>query len=85
MHDQREKLPTGARDFALADWHYDISHRQCPHDSWLEYFSVREVSSGQRNQIRSTELTAHFLSAYHDGHFDLVYHGISSYGLELAN
>lgn len=84
LHGHAKEFPTGARDFALAAWHYDLSDRQCPHDSWLECVTVREISTGKRDEIRSTELTARFLSAYHDAHFDLVYDGVSTYALELA-
>jgi hypothetical protein len=84
LREQGDKLPSGVREFACATWHYDITHHQCPHDSWLEHYVVREISSGARDHIRSTEITARFLNAYHDGHFDLVYHGVSSYALELS-
>jgi hypothetical protein len=77
-------FPSGARGFATASWHFDFKHPQCPHDSWLEELSIREIGSGPRHQVRSLGMTARFLGAYHDGYFDLRYEGVSSYLLKLS-
>jgi hypothetical protein len=61
------KFPAGARAFVCQDWHYDITHHQCPHDSWVEELVVRELSSAERHQNRCLAITARFLGAYHDG------------------
>jgi hypothetical protein len=84
LTDNAEKFPAGAREFALADWHYDREHHQCPHDSWLEFFNITEISSGERNEVRVVEITAKLFGAYHDGYFSLVYRDVSSYSLECT-
>lgn len=76
-----EKFPAGARDFATASWHYDTRHPQCPHDSWLEEFLVKELSSGDRKQVRWVQINIKCLGAYHDGYFELVYKNVSSYSV----
>jgi hypothetical protein len=78
-----DKFPPGAREFALAPWHFDMRHHQCPHDSWLEYFDIKEISSGKRNEIRVVEIRTRYLGSCHDGFFDLVYRGVSSYSMEF--
>jgi len=80
-----DNLPAGAREFALADWHYDFAHRQCPHDSWLEEFKIKEVSSGARSQVRWLEIATKFLGAYHDGYFNLNYRGVVAYSLKFGS
>jgi hypothetical protein len=77
-------FPSGARSFATANWHFDFKHSQCPHDSWLEEFSIREAASGRRRQVRSVGITAKFFGAHHDGYFDLLYEGVSSYSLKFS-
>lgn len=81
LRQHAKNMPSGARAFALADWHYNIRHHQCPHDSWLEYFTVKELSSGSRSQIRSIVIGARFLGAYHDLTFDIEYRGVKSYSI----
>jgi hypothetical protein len=75
------RLPEGARSFVLAPWHYDFTHRKCPHDSWLETVALRELSRSSRNEIRRLEISATFLGAFHDGVFDIVYRDVQSYSL----
>jgi hypothetical protein len=69
---QQHAFPRGAGDFALQPWHYDIKHHQCPHDSWLEEVSVREITKEQVSK-REVHIVARFLGAYHDGHFEFIY------------
>jgi len=75
------RLPEGARSFALAPWHYDFTHRKCPHDSWLETVALRELPEGSRKEIRRLEIAATFLGSFHDGVFDLIYRDVQSYSL----
>ena len=77
------RLPEGARSFASASWHYDLTHRKCPHDSWLETVALRELSQGSRKEIRRLEIVATFLGSFHDGVFDIVYRDVQSYSLVL--
>jgi hypothetical protein len=84
LNENAEKFPVGAREFALADWHFDIRHSKCPHDSWLEYFNIKEISSGKRHEVRVVEIRTKYLAGSHDGYFSLVYRGVSSYSMEFS-
>jgi hypothetical protein len=82
LRENADRLPAGARHFALAEWYFNREHSQCPHDSWLEELRLTEQASGQRRQIRSLLITARFLGAYHDGQFELVYKDVVKYSLQ---
>ena len=79
----RDRLPANAKLFAFLDGHYDISHQRCPHDSWVEFVSVREHSEGVRKQIRTLDIIAKFLNSYHDGFFEITYKNVKKYSLKL--
>jgi hypothetical protein len=83
LDEHAEKMPPGAREFAMADWHYDIGHHQCPHDSWLEAFSINENAGGVRHENSTVDIEASFLGSYHDGHFSLIYRDVASYSLQF--
>jgi hypothetical protein len=85
LGESADKFPIGAREFALADWHFDREHHQCPHDSWLEYLDIRELSSGKRNEIRVVEIDTKYFGAHHDGHFTLLYRGVVSYAISCCS
>jgi hypothetical protein len=78
-------FPPGAREFAQAHWHYDLKHRQCPHDSWLQELAVIISASGSREQIRSTDIKSKYLGAYHDGYHHIEYKAVSSHSIDMRN
>jgi|SRR5882724_1226479 len=80
----KDKLPQSTYQFATAEWHYDGLHHRSPHDGWLEFVTVREPSSGDRNQYRTIEIHIRLLAAYHDGYIDLSYFDVRSYSLTAA-
>lgn len=73
------KLKPSAREFALADWRYDFQDHKCPHDSWVEHLKIYETSSGERRQIRFTQIELKLLGAYHDGYLVLNYCNVQNY------
>jgi hypothetical protein len=75
------KLPAAARDFALADWHYDFRDHRAPHDAWVESVAVIETGSGERQENRSLDIKLRLLGAYHDGHIELEYKNVFRYNL----
>jgi hypothetical protein len=79
----KERLPPGAQGFMFAEGRYDISNPKCPHDSWLECMRIVESGVGDRNELRTLEINARFLGAFHDGWIDLSYKGVTSYSLGL--
>lgn len=81
VEEYKARFPDGAREFISQPWHFDIAHHQCPHDAWLENFTVREAGSGPKRP-RKIEMVFRFLGAYHDGYFELTYMDVSAYTLE---
>jgi hypothetical protein len=81
----REKLPTSAYQFAIAEWHYDPQYHECPHDAWVESLVIVEPFSGERREKRSLEINLRLLGAYHDGYIDIQYQGVESYLLETPS
>jgi hypothetical protein len=79
----KDKLPLGAKAFALAPWRYDMPDRRCPHDSWVESLVLDEVASAEDVAVRSLEVSARFFGAYHDWRFRLTYKDVQSYALKL--
>jgi hypothetical protein len=77
LDEERDRFPANAWSFALASWHYDMQHSQCPHDSWLESLDIQEGGAGKER--RRIQIAARFLGAYHDGSFELVYADVQSY------
>jgi hypothetical protein len=73
------RLPIAAREFALADWHYNHADHRCPHDSWLEDVNVWVAAMGDRREKRRAQIRSRFLGAYHDGYLELVYSDVSSF------
>lgn len=78
----KKQMSPSVQEYALADWHYDISDHRCPHDAWLEHITVREMASGDRSEIRSLEIEVRLLGAYHDGYIEFLYKEVESYCLD---
>jgi hypothetical protein len=84
LDEHASQFPPGAREFATAEWHYDIGERQCPHDSWLEEFSIKVASSGDRSEIRSAQIFSRYLGSYHDGYHNISYDDVVSYVADVS-
>lgn len=78
----RDRLPREAYEFAIADWHYDHHDHKCPHDCWLESFTIEEPSEGERHENRWNNIRTRYLGAYHDGHIEITYLNVHSYTLK---
>ena len=78
----KDKLPQSSADFAGAVWHYDTTHHQCPHDSWVESIEILEVATGTRGQIRSVEVSVKLLGAFHDGNAIIRYIDVVKYQVQ---
>jgi hypothetical protein len=75
----QDKFTRSAYQFASNPHHYDPSNHLSLHDAWLESFTVSEVATGERKQIRNIEITLCFLGPYHDFKFYLKYNSVSAY------
>lgn len=65
--------------FALADWYTNPADHRCPHDAWLESITISEPAEGERSEVRQTRIVVRLLGAYHDGHIEYEYTGVTKY------
>lgn len=85
LQNHRELFPKKAWEFAIADWHYDFSSHQSPHDAWVENLTILEPSSGSRSQYRAIGIVVRLRGSYHDGYIELRYKRVRSYALTLPH
>ena len=79
----RERFPPSAYDLAASVWYHDFSDHRCPHDAWLEQLTIRELGGDNRSESRHLEIVIRLLGAYHDGHIEFRYKGVTAYRCEL--
>jgi hypothetical protein len=78
------RLPSGARKYALAEWHCDPTDKRCIHDSWIEAVSVVEAGSGARKEKRAMGIVIRLLGAYQDRHMLLKFLKVRRYQAEYS-
>ena len=66
-------------DFSKEPWYHDFGDHRCPHDAWLDSIQILEPATGERHEIRKTEIIIRLLGAYHDGHIVFTYKDVISY------
>lgn len=76
------RLPAGARKYALAAWHCDITDHRCIHDASVEAISVVEAGSGNAGEKRAMGIVVRLLAAHHDRHLLLKATGVRRYTVE---
>lgn len=76
-----ERLPSKAREFALAPWHCDANDPRCLHDAWIETVDIKENSSGARHENRKSEISIRLLGAYHDRYLKLRFIDVRRYSM----
>lgn len=79
LENNKGSFPKSAYTLATSDWYYGSSDHKAPHDSWLEALTISESSSGERNEIRTVQITIKLLSAYHDGFIEFHYPEVTKY------
>jgi len=80
----RNEFPASAYGIATSDWYYDATDPRCPHDAWLESCVLNEISSGQREEVRTLSLSVRLLGAYHDRYIELRYPRVFSYSMSIS-
>jgi hypothetical protein len=73
-----DHLPTGAKEFVAADWHYNYMDPRCPHDSWLQSIEIQTDDS--REKIQAVEMR--LLGAFHDRLICFQYKGATDLSIE---
>jgi len=81
----RSVFPASAYKIATSDWYFNFNDRRCPHDAWLEAFSLHELSTGSRNESRMLSLSVRLLGAFHDRRIELRYPRIFSYNFNITH
>jgi hypothetical protein len=81
----KNKFPSSAYQLATSDWYFNFNDHRCPHDAWLESFTLSESSTGKRSEVRTLSLKVRLLGAYHDGHIELHYPKVLSYELNIEH
>ena len=82
LKDHQTDCPESAYKYATSDWWYDFENHRCPHDAWLEDLQIIERSSGDRHQVRWTDISIRLLGAYHDGIIELTYKNVKRYDIQ---
>jgi hypothetical protein len=77
----KDRFPPSAFSLATSDWYFARDVRS-PHDSWLQDLSCKEISSGDRNQVRLAEIQVELLASDHSGIIEFVYPKVFSYSLD---
>lgn len=75
----RNQLPAHVFAFASDSQYFDLGSHSSLHDAWLESFTVREDSSGERHEIRRMEVAISLLGPFHDRRIHLRYSGVTRY------
>ena len=83
----RDRLPPGALRLATADWYFNSSDHRAPHDARLDAVTVTESAAAGEppSAPRSVSIAVRLLGAYHDGHIELRYRGVTRYRIELRS
>lgn len=85
LEENRERFPSGAFEFAAADWHYSPEDHRCPHDSWIESLEVFEKADASDIQLRAVGIRLTLLGAYHDGRIEIFYSGVTNYNISFKS
>ena len=75
----RDRLLAHVFAFASDSRYFDLSSHSSLHDAWLESLTVREVASGERQEIRRMEVAISLLGPFHDRRIHLHYTGVTRY------
>lgn len=81
----KDRLPGHVYAFASGSQYFDLSSPSTLHDAWLESLVIRENATGERKQIRRTEIDICLLGAFHDRRIRLHYTEVSGYSMTLRH
>jgi hypothetical protein len=79
--ERKAVFPAGAYALATSDWYFGFSDHRAPHDSWLEWFKLEEIGTGERKSERHHSLRVRLFGAYHDRYIEFFYPIVYSYEL----
>jgi hypothetical protein len=75
----KKTLPAHIYAFGSNPCYFDFESPSSLHDAWLETLTVREIASGERNEIRRLEICLCLLGPFHDRKINLRYNGVTQY------
>ena len=76
------RFPPSALALATSDWYFDPREHHCPHDAWLESFSLKEIGSGEQKEQRILAASIVLLCAHQNGYIELSYPQVFAYHCE---
>jgi hypothetical protein len=76
----QHEFPSGAFALATAEWYQDPGDHRCPHDGWLESFTISETADIDGKRVLN--IHTRLLGAYHDGYIEFFYPRIFTYTLD---
>lgn len=79
LREHENVFPPGAFALGTAEWYQNATDHRCPHDSWLESFTMSETVDS--HQVRTATIRIRLFGAYHDGYIELLYPRIFKYTL----
>src|SRR5262249_54434491 len=79
LREHQKEFPRGAFELGTAEWYQNPSDHRCPHDGWLDTFTISEAAD--TNPTRVTTMNIRLLGAYHDGYVEFSYPHIFKYSL----
>ena len=76
-------FPTNAFKLATSEWYYNFSDHRCPHDAWLEHFTLK--TENKLHDQKSIDIHLCLLGAYHDMFLEFHYKNVREYNLTGQN
>ena len=75
----KSRLPAHVYAFASNPSYFNLDSHSSLHDAWLEKLKVREIATGERDQVRQLEIHLCLFGPYHDRWIHLNYVGVAQY------
>lgn len=74
-------LPPGARDYAMAPWHYVPADPRCPHGARIETLTIAKATDAETHEL---EIDLRLRAARQRGDIELHYDGVRRYSMDGA-
>ena len=79
----KPSFPASLFELAASTWYFDPDDHRCPHDSWLEQFTLSESQTTPSNRIVNGRMT--LLGAYDDLILEFLYQAILRYDCDILD
>lgn len=79
LREHEHEFPPGGFALGTAEWYQNANDHRCPHDGWLEAFTISETAGADKTRV--TTMRTRLLGAYHDGYIEFFYPRVFKYTL----